>query len=81
MNPFRHGIGMIVAATNVLVVPCHLDGTFDAMPPGAKWPRLRRIVLRIGLPCRFEGVPNERAGWQTVTQTLERAVRALRTKN
>src|SRR5439155_16725646 len=36
MNPFRPGIGMIVAGTSVPVSPCHLYGTFEAMPPSAK---------------------------------------------
>jgi 1-acyl-sn-glycerol-3-phosphate acyltransferase len=71
---------MLVAATNVPVIPCHLDGTFDALPPGAKWPRSSRIVLRIGTPLRFDSVPNERTGWETIARALEQAVRALPTK-
>jgi 1-acyl-sn-glycerol-3-phosphate acyltransferase len=80
MNPFRHGIGMLVAATNVPVIPCHLDGTFDALPPGSKWPRSRHIVLRIGALIRFEHVPNERTGWETIARGLEQAVRGLAEK-
>jgi 1-acyl-sn-glycerol-3-phosphate acyltransferase len=81
MSAFRSGIGMLVAATSVPVVPCHLQGTFDALPPGAKWPRSSRIVMRIGVPCQFENSPNERTGWQSIAQTLEQAVRALPTKD
>jgi 1-acyl-sn-glycerol-3-phosphate acyltransferase len=77
MGPFRHGIGMLVAGTDVPVVPCHLRGTFEAMPPSAKWPRRTRIVLRIGIPSRFSNIPNERSGWQTIAQLLERSVRDL----
>ena len=77
MHPFRHGIGMLVAGTSVPILPCHLQGTFEAMPPGKKWPRPNRIVLRIGTPCQFDNVPNQRAGWQTIAQTLEQAIRAL----
>ena len=54
MSAFRHGIGMLVAATSVPVIPCNLQGTFDAMPPGAKWPRSNQIVMRIGASCQFE---------------------------
>jgi 1-acyl-sn-glycerol-3-phosphate acyltransferase len=77
MNAFRHGVGMLVAGTGIPTIPCHLRGTFEAMPPGAKWPRSRRLVLRIGVPCSFAGAPNERSGWQSVAQTLEQAVRGL----
>jgi len=80
MSAFRHGIGMLVAATSVPVIPCHLQGTFDALPPHAQWPRSSRIVMRIGAPCQFENSPNERTGWQAIAQTLEQGVRALSTE-
>lgn len=79
MAAFRHGIGMLVAETGVPVIPCHLHGTFAALPPGARWPRRSRIILRIGPPAAFASVPNDRAGWQAVSQTLEQSVRALGT--
>jgi 1-acyl-sn-glycerol-3-phosphate acyltransferase len=77
MGSFRHGIGMLVAGTDVPVIPCHLQGTFEAMPPKANLPRRARIVLRIGIPSRFAGVLNERSGWQTIAQSLEQSVRDL----
>ena len=79
MSTFRHGIGMLVAASEVPVIPCRIQGTFDALPPGAKWPRHSRIVMHIGAPCQYENTPNERIGWQLIAQTLEQAVRALPT--
>ena len=36
MMPFKHGLGMLVAETNVPVVPCGLVGTFEALPPEPK---------------------------------------------
>ena len=39
MMPFKHGLGMLVADTNVPVVPCGLVGTFQALPPHGKFPR------------------------------------------
>ena len=77
MGPFRHGVGMLVAGTHVPVVPCHIKGTFDAMPPGARWPRRSCIALRIGTPSIFADVPRDRSGWQTIAQALERAVSSL----
>ena len=78
MGTFKQGIGMIVAASDVPIVPCHLCGTFEALPPGARWPRRnRRITLRIGSPTRFPDVPNDRAGWKLISETLEKSVRAL----
>ena len=77
MSTFRHGIGMLIAANSVPVIPCHLQGTFDALPPGSKWPRSSRIVMRIGAARQFENLPNERTGWESIAQTLEQDVRAL----
>jgi 1-acyl-sn-glycerol-3-phosphate acyltransferase len=68
---------MLVAGTDVPVIPCHLLGTFEAMPPGAKWPRRTRISVHMGAPFRFAATPNDRSGWQTIAQTLEQSVREL----
>lgn len=75
--PFKPGIGMLVAGTDVPVVPCHLSGTLDALPAGCKVPRRRRIVLRVGEPVRFADVPNERDGWERVAAVVEERVRGL----
>ena len=45
MMPFKHGLGMLVAETNVPVVPCGLIGSFEALPPNRKVPRPVRIKL------------------------------------
>lgn len=33
IGKFKPGLGRLVAGTNVPVVPCHLRGTFAALPP------------------------------------------------
>ena len=68
---FKSGIGMLVAGTDVPVVPCHLSGTLDALPADCKVPRRRRIAMRVGEPVRFADVPNEHDGWQHVAATVE----------
>jgi 1-acyl-sn-glycerol-3-phosphate acyltransferase len=78
MAPFRAGIGMIVAASEVPVVPCYLDGADRAFPPGSKVPRPERLRLRIGTPLTFSAVPNERIGWQEIAAKLEAEVISLR---
>src|SRR6201984_196920 len=45
MMPFKHGLGMLVAGTNVPVVPCGLIGTFEALPAGRNCPRPVAIKL------------------------------------
>ena len=77
MMPFKHGLGMMVAETNVPVVPCGLIGTFDALPPNRKVPRPDTIKLIIGESLNFVAAPNNRDGWSQIAQTVESAVRKL----
>lgn len=77
MAAFKPGLGMLVAETRVPVVPCHLDGCFQALPPDRRWPRPLAIRLRIGKPLTFESVTNNREGWLHVATATEEQVRSL----
>ena len=77
MSHFRPGIGMLVAGTDVPVIPCHLTGAFEAMPPDKKFPRPRRLHLRVGTPLSFPSATNDREGRGKIAQEIEAAVRAL----
>ncbi len=77
LGRFKPGLGRIVAATNVPVVPCHLDGAFRALPPGERLPSPIRLTLRIGAPLNFGDVPDARRGWEEIAGRLEAAVSAL----
>src|SRR5216117_2551458 len=77
MKPFKHGLGMLVAETNVPVVPCGLVGTFQALPPHRKLPRPLAIKLVIGDALEFASTANDRNGWSQIAATAESAVRDL----
>ncbi|MBR0683788.1 1-acyl-sn-glycerol-3-phosphate acyltransferase [Roseomonas eburnea] len=77
MAPFQPGIGVLVAGTEVPVVPCFLEGCHAAWPPTRSWPRPGRLRLRIGAPLRFADLPATRAGWEEAARRCEAAVRAL----
>lgn len=79
LTPFKGGVGMVVAGTPVPVVPCHISGTFDAMPAGVRFPRPRRITIRVGPPVTFDGVKNDKHGWARVMTVVEERVKALAT--
>lgn len=74
LGKFRPGIGMLVAGTPTPVVPARLDGCFASMPPGARLPRRHPITLRFAAPQSFAEVPNDRAGWQRIADSLHAAV-------
>jgi 1-acyl-sn-glycerol-3-phosphate acyltransferase len=77
MIPFKHGLGMLVAETNVPVVPCGLTGTFEVLAAHQKIPRLHKIKLIIGDPLEFAATSNDREGWSQIALSVESAVRDL----
>lgn len=77
MLPFKTGIGILVAGTDVPIVPCHLSGTFQALRPGTRLPKPAPITLQIGRPLRFHHSRNERAGWLEISGSLRDAIEQL----
>jgi 1-acyl-sn-glycerol-3-phosphate acyltransferase len=77
MTKFKPGIGRLIAATEVPVVPCYLQGSFDALPASRNLPRWNKITVAIGEPMTFPGASNDRAGYETIAARLEEAVGGL----
>jgi 1-acyl-sn-glycerol-3-phosphate acyltransferase len=77
MNPFKGGVGELVAGTATPVVPCYLDGAFEAWPKGRMIPAPRRLTLRIGTPLVFGHLPRNRPNCDEIARELEEAVRNL----
>lgn len=77
VRSFRAGLGIIIAGTQVPLIPCYLDGAFRAMPPGRPWPRPAKLRLTVGKPMLFDEATNDRAGWRTIARDAENAVRRL----
>ncbi len=78
MGKFRAGIGMLIAGSRVPILPCHIAGTFQALPPLRKIPRRARITVRIGRPVDFSHLPNNRDSWDQIAASLEHAVKDLK---
>ncbi len=60
MGRFRSGVGRLVEGTDLPVVPCHLSGAYRAFPKGSFLPRPVRLVLTIGSPRTYGGLPRGR---------------------
>jgi len=73
-GPFKPGIGRLVAGTQAPVVPCFIEGAFDAMPPGRHLPRPRKLRITIGRPIDFSHTPDHRHGWEEVAAVVKTAV-------
>jgi 1-acyl-sn-glycerol-3-phosphate acyltransferase len=75
LRPPKAGIGVIVSQTGCPVVPAYLKGTFEVLPTGARWPRLRQVTVRFGAPIQFEtGKQKERAETKQFYQEVSRTV-------
>ena len=81
IGDFRPGIGLLLAGTDLPVVPCYLDGTFRAWPKGAIFPRPRRVRLIIGTIRSFGHLQRGKAAAQTICQELRDAVQTLAVQN
>jgi len=76
-RPFKHGIGLLVAGTNVPVLPCHLDGTHRALPKRSIVPRPYRVRLTIGAPRFYAEHCACKTGAAVVAKDLQLAVQRL----
>ena len=73
LQPFQPGIGLILTAHPVPVVPVWIEGSFEALPPGAWWPRRRRIKIVFGKTLD----PNTLAGASHGTDRYRQIAAAL----
>lgn len=76
MAPFKAGLGVLVAGTPVPVIPCYLEGCYEALHADTKWPRPRHITVHIGKPLVFSDIPNDREGWLHIAAATEAEVTA-----
>ena len=74
---FRRGVGLLLAGTPYPVVPCYIDGTFNAWPKGASIPRPSRVRLAIGEARTYEQIEQSDAGALHICANLRGAVLAL----
>jgi 1-acyl-sn-glycerol-3-phosphate acyltransferase len=77
MGEFRPGISLLLAGSELPVVPCYLDGTFRAWPKGVWLPRPRKVRLLIGQPRRFATLKRGKEAAETICRDLRNAVVAL----
>jgi 1-acyl-sn-glycerol-3-phosphate acyltransferase len=73
MQRFKYGVGYLASKSGVKVIPIWIDGTFAALPRGAKWPQRQAIVVQFGAPLRFSHNDHP----TVITAEIERAVHAL----
>ncbi len=58
---FRKGVGILACELKVPVVPAWIEGTYQVLPVGARWPHRHPVSLKIGKS--FTITANQIEGW------------------
>ena len=74
MQPFKSGLGFLVAGTDRLVVPAHISGAHQAWAKGSFFPKPKKIRVQIGPPLVFKDVPRTKEGYAHIAKTTQQAV-------
>ncbi len=87
LQPGKPGVAMVATAAGCPVLPALLDGTYEALPPGAHWIRLRPIRVAFGEPVDFsaalksESEDKKKSVYQQISQEIMDRIAALRKIN
>jgi long-chain acyl-CoA synthetase len=83
---FKKGIGILALQQNVPAVPALIEGTSEALPPGALWPKSKAITLSFGKPLYPKELnslqkPEDIDEYQFFADAIRERVRMLRGDN
>ncbi len=74
VGEFKGGVGLLLAGTNIPVVPCFLHGTQAAWTKGKWCPRPQRVRVLIGQPRDFAHLPRSKEAARRIGDALREAV-------
>lgn len=77
LHEFKPGFATLVAGTRIPVLPCHLSGSFAALPPDKSLVRPQKIILQIGSPLTFETATNHAIDWRQLCDAVREKTVAL----
>ncbi|WP_455376933.1 1-acyl-sn-glycerol-3-phosphate acyltransferase, partial [Petrachloros mirabilis] len=80
LQTFQPGIGLILTAYPVPVIPVRIAGTFEALPRGSWWPRRGRVTVSFGRAVEPDELAGDTKGpdrYRRIALALERMVAAL----
>lgn len=83
LQPFRPGLGMLLARFPAPLAPVYIHGSFEALPLGRRWPRLHAITVVFGAPVESAELARQGAGKnesERITSALRDRVAALHTR-
>ena len=70
------GIGFLARKSGAPVIPAFISGTYEALPKGAKIPRISKIKVIFGRPITFEG-KDEKINKKEITRRIMDQIKEL----
>jgi len=83
LQPFKPGIGIVLARFPVPVVPVFIAGTHEALPVGAVLPRIRKVRVIFGKPLdprELEQAGKGKEAHERIVNALREPIAALKEK-
>ncbi|OOP57955.1 MAG: hypothetical protein AYP45_00540 [Candidatus Brocadia carolinensis] len=73
------GIGFLAVKSGAPVIPAFISGTYQALPKGAKIPKISRITIIFGKPMTFASVgdPEKKKGIEEITRMIMEYIEKL----
>lgn len=74
VRPLQPGVGLLVKRAQVPIIPAVVDGSFEALPPNARYPRPHPIRLLYGPPLPIDGLKPDQ-----IVPLLDKTLRGMLT--
>jgi 1-acyl-sn-glycerol-3-phosphate acyltransferase len=81
MREGKTGVALLAALSGAPVVPCFIQGAFESLPPGGRFPRPARVSVSFGEAVRFqrgEGAKRDRVALERFSTRLLAEIVRLR---
>lgn len=83
-QPFQPGIGLLLESRPVTAVPVWIEGGYEALPVGARWPKFCPLSVTFGRPLHPADLDRQGQGerpYHRITHALHQEVARLAGKN
>ena len=83
IKDFKKGVGILIAETDCLIVPCFISGSYQAWPRGQRLPKCSALTVIFGKPCTQEELKEAGSkyhphdGYEAITLGLKEKVSEL----
>lgn len=77
----KMGIGFIAHKAKCPIVPVYIDGSYNILPKGSKWPKFTKLRVQIGKPFHLYDLYQKKGSeevYQTISDQVMDTIRDLR---